>query len=57
MEATQNLKKMLGEDAVCDRKCRECFEKFKVGDFDISNESRSGRLSLVNNMQVIKIIE
>ena len=38
MEATQNLKKMLGEDAVCDRTCRKWFEKLKVADFDISDQ-------------------
>ena len=40
MEATRNLKKVFGEDVVCDRKCRRLFGKFKVGDFDISYESR-----------------
>jgi len=43
VEATRNLKKVFGEYAVCDRTCRRWFEKFKVEDFDISDESRSGR--------------
>ena len=49
MEATRNLKKVFGEDAMCDRTFRRWFEKFKVGDFDTFDESRSGRPSLVNN--------
>ena len=57
VEANRNLKKVFGEDAVCDRTCRIWFEKFKVGDFDISDESRSGRLSLVDNARVMEIIE
>jgi [histone H3]-lysine36 N-dimethyltransferase SETMAR len=57
IEATRNLKKVFGEDAVCDRTCRRWFEKFKLGDFDISDESRSGRPFLVDNAQVMEIIE
>jgi len=49
---------VFGKDAVCDRMCRKWFEKFKVGEFDITDESRSGRPSLVdNNARVMKIIE
>ena len=51
-EATQNLKNVFGEDAVCDRTCRIWYEKFKLGDFDISDKSRFGRPSLVNDAQV-----
>jgi len=53
----ENGKKVFGKEAVCDRMCRRSFEKFKVGDFDISDESRFGRPSLVNNVQVMEIIE
>jgi len=49
MEATRNLKKVFGEDTVCDRTCRRLLEKFKVEDFDISDESLFERPSLVNN--------
>ena len=41
IEVTQILKKVFGGDALCDRTCRKWFEKFKVGDFDITYESRS----------------
>ena len=37
--------------------CRKWFKKFKVGDFEISDESRSVRLFLVNNTQVMEFME
>ena len=32
-----------GEAALCERSCRERFQKFKKGEFDIVDKERSGR--------------
>ena len=49
--------KRFDEDAVCYITCKRYFEKFKVWDIDISDDSPSGRPSVVNNAQVMEIIE
>ena len=42
-EAHRLLVEKYGEAALSERSCREWFQKFKNGEFDIQGEERSGR--------------
>ncbi|KAG9427785.1 mariner transposase [Apis mellifera carnica] len=48
---------MFGEGTVSDRTCRRWYEKFETDDFDLSDKSRSGRPSLIDNDVVKAMLE
>lgn len=56
-EACRNLLKVFGEGTVSDRTCRRWFEKFERGDFDLSDQPRSGRPSLIDDDIVKTMLE
>ena len=43
LEVHRLLVESYGEAALSERSCREWFEKFKNGEFDIEDKERSGR--------------
>ena len=55
-EACRNLLKMF-EGTVSDRTCRRWYEKFETSDFDLSDKSRSGRPSLIDDDVVKAMLE
>ena len=56
-EACRKLLKVFGEGAVSDRTCRRWFEKFQIGDFDLSDKPRSGRPSLIDDDTIKVMLE
>ena len=40
------------EAALCEKSCREWFQKFKNGEFDIENKERSGRLKVYEDAEL-----
>ena len=56
-EAAKKLRDMYSEEALKDRQCRNCFNKFSSGDFSLKDEQRSGRPNEVDNDQIKAIIE
>ena len=48
-QANGNLLKVFGEGIVSDRTCRKWFKKFETGNFDLSDELRSGQPSLIDD--------
>ena len=41
--ATRNICGALGDDAVADRTCRDCFKRFREGDISLEGRPRPGR--------------
>ena len=56
-QAAKKLRDMYGEEALKDRQCRNCFDKFRSGDFSLKDEQRSGRPNEVDDDQIQAIIE
>ena len=48
-EAHRLLVERYGEAALSERSCREWFQKFKKGEFDIKDKEHSGRLKVYEN--------
>ena len=46
-----------GEAALSDRTCREWFQKFKNGDFDVEDKDRSGRPKIYEDAELEELLE
>ena len=51
-EAHRLLVERYGEAASSERSCRELFQKFKNGEFDIEDKERSGRAKLYEDAEL-----
>ena len=51
-EAHRLLVRTYGEAALTERSCREWFQKFKNGDFNIEDKERSGRLKVYRDAEL-----
>ena len=56
-QAAKKLRDAYGEEAVNDLQCRNCFDKFRSGDFSLKDEQRSGRPNEIDDDQIKAIIE
>src|SRR5690242_14350572 len=56
-EATTNIRKALGEEAISKRTCRCWFEKFCSGNISLTDEERSGRPETLDSEALLKSIE
>ena len=56
-QAAKNLRDVYAEEAIKDRQCRNWFDKFRSGDFSLSDEQRSSRPNEVDDDQIKAIIE
>ncbi|GBP18643.1 Mariner Mos1 transposase [Eumeta japonica] len=45
------------EAALSERTCRECFQKFKNGDFEVEDKDRSGRLKIYEDAELKELLE
>ena len=52
VEAHQLLVETYGEAAISERSCREWFQKFKNGEFEIEDKERSGRLKVYEDAKL-----
>ena len=57
VQFAKKLRDVYGEDALKDRQCRNCFDKFRSGGFSLKDEERSGRPNEVDDDQIKAIIE
>ena len=51
-EAHRLLVEIYGEAALSERSCREWFQKFKNGEFDIEDKERSGRRKVYEDTEL-----
>ena len=56
-QAPKKLRYVYGEEALKDRQCQNCFDKFRSGDFSLKDEQPSGRPNEVDDDQIKAIIE
>lgn len=56
-EAHRLLVKAYGEAALSERTCREWFQKFKNGDFDVKDKDRSGRPKIYEDAELEVLLE
>lgn len=56
-EAHQLLVEAYGEGALSERTCREWFQKFKNGDFDVEDKDRSGRPKIYEDAELEELLE
>ena len=56
-EAHRLLVETYGEPALSERSCRECFQKFKNGEFDIEDKERSGRPKVYENAELEALLD
>ena len=56
-EAHRLLVETYGEAALSERSCRECFQKFKNGEFDIEDKERSGRPKVYENAELEALLD
>ena len=52
-EAHQELQKVYGDAVLCERTYRDCFRRFKDGDFDVDERPREGRSKTFEDIDVI----
>ena len=55
-DAHQLLIEAYGEGALSERKCREWFQKFKNGDFDVEDKDRSGRPKICKDAELEELL-
>lgn len=55
-EAHRLLVEAYGETALSERTCREWFQKFKNGDFDVEDKDRSGRSKIYENAELKELL-
>ena len=46
-----------GEAALSEKTCRECFQKFKHGEFDIKDKERSGRPKVYEDAELGALLD
>ena len=56
-QAAKELRDVYCEEALKDRHCRNCFDKFRSRDFSLKDEQRSGRPNEVDEDQIKAIVE
>lgn len=56
-EAHRLLVEAYGEVALSERTCREWFQKFKNGDFDVEDKDRSGRPKIYEDAELEELLE
>ncbi|CAH2108047.1 unnamed protein product [Euphydryas editha] len=56
-EAHRLLVEAYNEDALSERTCREWFQKFNNGDFDVKDKDRSGRPKIYEDAELEKLLE
>lgn len=56
-KAHQLLVEAYGEGALSERTCREWFQKFKNGDFDVEDKDRSGRPKIYEDAELEELLE
>lgn len=56
-EAHRLLVEAYGEGALSERTCREWFQKFKNGDFDVEDKDRSGRPKIYEDAELEELLE
>ena len=56
-EAHRFLLETYGEAALSERSCREWFQKFKNGEFDIEDKERSGRPKVYENAELEALLD
>ncbi|EFN76665.1 Histone-lysine N-methyltransferase SETMAR, partial [Harpegnathos saltator] len=56
-EAHRLLVEAYGETALSERSCREWFQKFKNGEFDVEDKERSGRPKVYENTELKTLLE
>lgn len=56
-EAHQLLVEAYGEGTLSERTCREWFQKFKNGDFDVEDKDRSGRPKIYEDAELEELLE
>lgn len=56
MIAMKNICDIYGESRISERTCRKWFKRFRDGNFDIEDDSRSGRHSKVNDDIILQAI-
>src|SRR5436190_2165941 len=50
--ATDNINSVYGQDSISYSNCREWFQEFEKGDYDVKDKPRSGRPSKVNREEL-----
>lgn len=56
-ESHRLLVEAYNEDALSERTCREWFQKFKKGDFDVKDKDRSGRPKIYEDADLEKLLD
>jgi len=56
-QLAKNLRDLYGDNALKERQYRNCFTKFRSGDFSLEDEPRSGRPSEVDDDQIKALID
>lgn len=56
-ESHRLLVEAYNEDALSERTCREWFQKFKKGDFDVNDKGRSGRPKIYEDADLEKLLD
>ena len=57
IEAHRFLVETYGKAALCERRYRECFKKFKEGEFDIEDKERSGRPKVSEDVELQTLLD
>ena len=56
-KAHRLLAETYGEAALSERSCRECFRKFKNGEFDIEDKERGGRPKVYKDAELEALLD
>ena len=56
-QTRKKLRAVYGDEALKERQCQNCFDKFRSGDFSLEDEKRSGRPVEVDDDLIEAIID
>ncbi|EFN73368.1 Histone-lysine N-methyltransferase SETMAR, partial [Camponotus floridanus] len=56
-QAYEKLRKVYSDDALQERQCQNCFKKFRAGDFNFKDATRSGRPTEVDDDKIKALIK